>query len=274
MKPTDAGAGRGIYNSLVRRPISHLTDRAGLGRLEPTLPALLLASVFAWQGVDAASDSLYEYTINSNIEENKFKFDELVDYDFRFHVIKQRWQNGEINDQEKRSQAYNLKLALDRYYSYRESHPDVESVSLEEQAKFLPLFGHLTKVIEQGVHPADGFIVPPESQGPLRPEQLRTLFAINHDLLIDYVRVLEILNTDSLEGATPFTREIVDLWHRKEISKMEAQRALQEDSFWRHRFLEWKTIGVIRLNVDKGRPLLLRDLESEIIDELLEAGSK
>ena len=258
----------GIYNYLVTQPISHLSNAIGLGRREPAFPLVLVLAALTVYSVEAASDELYAYEIASQIETNRDRFDELVEFDFRFHAIKERRVRKEISLEDQRNLAYWLKFSLDKYYAYRASNPNDE-VTVDNQMKYLPLFVHLQSVFKNGVEAAPGFIVPSAAQGQLDDRKKLLLFEINHSLFLDYQRIVE-----ELEGripsntADPFHTRILALLEQKKIQKLEAQRALQEDSYWRHRMMEWNTLGVKRLNVTNGRELSLQDLRAEILTEL------
>lgn len=269
LKPERVTGESGIYNSLIRQPTAQLTERLRLGRLEPTFLSLILATIFMWHGVDAATDELYEAKINRQIEYDSFFYDEMVDFDYRFHRIKIARESGIIGVAEERRQAFWLKMSLDRYYELRSSdlrggrRPD-----LKDEVKYLVLFPHLREVIYRGVHPVEGFAVPQASVGLLTADRILKLFAINHDLYFEYQRVIEMLKGHLPLDADPFTERIVGMWRAQKLSRAEAQYVLQEDAFWRHRFLEWHTLGVKRLNVTNGKELRLEDIRKEILDDL------
>jgi len=259
--------GRGIYDFIVRKSVARVSSALGLGRLEPSLPLLFLATGLAWSGVDVVSQTLYEQKIQGEIAAQSEGFDELLLTDFRFRHIAERLVKKEIDHAEALQEVFWLKMAFDLYYRQRELHKN-ETPTVASEMAYLPVFIHLKPVIEEGVHPKPGFIVPSGAVGPLSDEQIIRLFEINHDLFLDYQRVVEKLQSENPSGTDSFSTSVIELWKNKTISQGAARMALQEESFWRHRMAEWEVIGVQRLNVRTGAPLRLLDLRQEILNDL------
>jgi hypothetical protein len=269
---------RGFYYSLVQRPIGDLTQRLGSGRLEPSLPVLMLLSALAWQGIDDANKVAVDWKIQSQITDNRGAFQHLLQYDFRFHEIDNEMRAGEITEDQALLQSFWRKLAIDKYY--RERANGIAQVKFSDQVHYLNFFTHLKSIVKNGVTEQPGFLV--SEIGPLTDQQISRLFDINHRLFTEYQIIEEMTHNsehfnylkshpfyrdivnDLIDD--PFTREIVRLWNNRQISADQAEHILQEDAFWRARFKEWKTIGVTCLKDDDSKvPLTLQDIRDEII---------
>lgn len=262
------------------------------GKRRPTLPAVFVAGSIVWQGVDAASDRIYNAEIESQVAANAEIYDRMIDSDFRFHEIKEDLTAGRVAPKDARLRTYWLKTAIDKYYEYRDQHAE-EPKTAENELRYIQFFGHLRQVLDNGVREVPGFLVPVEARGRLSDEKKVALVEVNHDLFIRYQLIAEMVNqtADFQELQShpaimemilklkndPFVRKIFDLQRQGSISLNEVQDILQEDAFWQARFREWKILGVTKLKISKhGRaedvPLTLEDIRTEILESLAEHG--
>lgn len=278
----------GLYHQLIRRPVSELTNMTGLGRLEPTAPLLLLLSVFAWQGVDAASEVIYNSEVAGQVDAHLSEYQNMLQSDFRFHKIKEDLEQGQMSTQDAWLRVYWLKMAMDKYYHDRKAQSRLEP-TLARELNYLNFFTHLKAVIEVGVDEAPGYLVPETSKGLLSDAQILALIGANHRLFLNYQLIVEMikdssafhqLQSDKSSAALvqqftgdPFTAQIMLLMRQGRISTVQAQRTLQEDAYWQARFAEWEIIKVKRLKVHadgtSGPDLLsLQDLRAELLASL------
>lgn len=273
----------GLYYVLVQQPVGELTSRLGRGRLEPTLPVVVLMSALAWQGYDQAWNKITEDKIWSEIVTHKDLYEELLDYDFRFHDIRERMQNGEISLKRAQYESFWRKLAIDKYYSDRDKYGI--NGNLADQRFYLNFFTNLKKIVEKGVRPAPGFLIPVSAQGPLHDDQILRLIEVNHHLYDQYKIVADLVRTpnpaqiDSHEPEAEqfrqkltdaFVQQILKWLNDRLISVNEAQSILQEDVFWQARFQEWQIVGATKLKVSNhgtitASPLTLQDIRNEIL---------
>ncbi len=277
---------KGIYNSLVRRSVGSATRSLGFGRKEPTLPALMFASFLAWQAIDDGWNDLLDFRVEHSVTYNAAAFQDLIDFDFRFHEIKQDAESGRMSNHEALISAYWRKVSIDNYYKFRNSQT-AWFPTLQDELKYLNFFGDLKGVIENGVEQKPGYDVPQAKRGPLSAEQVMRLIELNHTLYTKYQIVIEMVSDDPLflsklkmnpdvrEAADemtkdPFTVRVLNMKRSGAISTKQAQLILQEDAFWQTRFAEWQTIGVKKLKVapngnPTNTPLSLDDIRAEML---------
>lgn len=254
----------GFTDHLVREPIIYISDRTGLGRKELTIPSLVLLSALSWQGIDVETNQIFEQRIKSQVEFYANEYDELIKYDFRFHEIAQDLSKGELTQEEARTRAFWRKMAIDKYYAYRQAHLDKNS--LNDQVQYLDFFSELKTIFEKGIQAVPGYRVPTYSRGPISEEKKLKLFDLSHKLYEDYQKIA--MNVPTLED--PIEEKIRRLQTEGAINPQVARYTLQEFAFWRFRFAEFELLGIIKLSSDReGAPsLTLDDVRQEILDSL------
>lgn len=282
----------GLYHQIVRRPVAYLTDKILGQQLEPAFflrfPIGLLLTLVTYQEADSLYNRELIEHIRYTIHENSRIYDDLIKSDYRYHRVREDLEDGVIDHDQALKRAYWIFLAYQKYYEYDASLS--ANPNLDTELHFLDhlLFAHLKPVIEEGVKPVEGFTVPAENIGPLSKDKKLTLFRLNHQLYFEYEVIAQLIRGGVIYNQVkdlpkfaasvrrvrqdPFSADLIRMRDRGEMSSRDLQYLLQQDAFWRTRFEEWKTIGVVRLKLDgDGRvtdqPLTLDDIRKEILND-------
>ncbi len=283
----------GLYHVGIRQPVV-VASRYLTGReYEPSgffkFTSVLATTVFISMQLTTAYDSALLHEIDVNIAEYSQSLDQEILEDFRFRNIKQQLSSGRVDIEAARKEAYYLHIAYNQYYSYRDHY--IKPVNLQDELSLLPhiLFSHLTSVIENGVQPAEGYLIPEENLGALTDVQKLALFQNTHELYFKYQLIdallggsdlIEALSRDSLTA--PVLQEVTEsaVYQRIQIGLAagaltleQARYFLQEDAFWVSRFKDWDVLGVTRLSRDDANkytnePLTIEIIQNEILSEV------
>jgi hypothetical protein len=272
-----------VQSVLVDRPVDYAVRKtAGAGKQASLLvkfPVLIAWTLLAQTYViDPVTDFAYDYRIQSQIDENRKTYDQLIHSDFRFDAVLKELEAKTIDQKEAERQAYMIGEAYQNYYQYRDGRS--AKFSLADNMKLLDhyLFAHLRPVIEGEVDVPDDFRRLEGFHARLSDEEKQHLFQLTHGLYFEY-QIIELYaqgksappNLLPLLGEldqNDFTKRLKALRDSHRITADQFHRALQERAFWDYRLKCYHAMHLQRLIPGADQPARLADFEAEILTSL------
>lgn len=301
-KPHDLDIFSFMYHTLVRRPTAAATDRWLGRRQEPTLlfklPLAFGTAYLVMHGIDQWWDRKIEEKMKESIDEHKEEFDEMLEKDFRFAVLKEMQEQIEteegrkLTQQEMREAVYKLQQAHIAYAKYmaEDAKKDDPKTRREKRLSAMGFIApHITVLAEEGVKPRPGFLTPPDKVGKLSDEQLDDILDIQDELTTRYhviwthlkgkkedrEKMMESENLKKrLNGILqdPYIKALCDLHDKKEISDDDLLFEIQRDSEWKARLATCEVMGVTPLRREGDQitdePLTILTVRVEALNEL------
>lgn len=282
----------GLYGFFIDAPIGWASQKWASQRKESAfflkIPISLSLIIGAFDAYDEQYQRALQDHIADQISANAEAFDAQIEADFRYHTVREALRQGRLTQAEARQAAYQVSLAYSQYYTYRDAN--TKPLELETELAFLDhyLFVHLKNVIDDGVAPMEGFIVPKQSEGSLTAAQKLALFDVTHDLYLDYQIAVELAHDSPLAGdmrasdllaaqvhrieQDPFFQAMKMSYIKGEITFAQFLYTIQEDLYWQSKFKYWEIVGIIRLKHDgqsfTHEPLTLLDIRKELVMKL------
>ncbi len=293
-KPYDFRPIRGIVYNLVTRPVRSVTKRIS-GRQKDfsnwiTIPSGLGAFLYAYEKADEFYKKRLSQRILDRIEEDKALWDKLLEFDFRYHDLRQSRDSGKLTPSAARVEAYLRHHFLSAYFTYMEN--DFANATKEESREFFfgqPAFFHIQKLVAQGIPQSEQYLYDTDFSPTLSQEQIDALIELNLQLqaTLDVLPALAqgdaaqeaLKDNPTIEDlakslqADPFAQFLFSLKARGILSPEQLGYRLQEDAFWQVRFEEQAILHLAkrRLLADgtaSTEPLTLEDVRNEAILEI------
>ena len=182
-----------------------------------------------------------------------------------------------------------IRQAYSKYYEYRDSKQG--TFSPEENIKLLNhyLFLHLKPVMSGDVPVPDGFVTTSAYNRTISADQRERLFKQTHALYMKYQ--LAQVYALSLSGKAsaipnwlnpylsemrqdPFVATLTSLVLNSKISQQQMVAYLMENYFWAYRVSGWETLGLSKINLETGNPVVAADYQSEMLKEIQQKTSR
>lgn len=224
------------------------------------------------------------------IEAHAAEWDAVIKNDYRFLHIKELLEKG-MDPVRARQEAFLMNKTLQTYFSF--VGVEQEGMKPEDREGMLmafPFFAHVAAIKEAGVPTGraefqylEGFQAKPSAK------QISDLIAVTEMLLIQQQIAHEIVkpspsakaDLESEEGKTiadgirndPFSKVLFKLRSDNKIDDDQLIYRLQEDAFWKARFLEHKVLRIQKRKEENdvltNKPLTLQDIRDETLQEIL-----
>ena len=277
------------------RPLRWLVRYISGNKKTPTFVFELFFGVASSMGiydyiVEPAWAEQLDLKIKASIEEHAHEYDQLIENDFRFKDIKIAFMRGEIDIKIARQSAFLKFAAYQSFYDLAQKDNFEPSTSRALLLKHV-LFDDIRMVETRVLFSEPGFkyasTSPPDAQKIDQILRIRYLYLIQLQLIQTIVNnrssLVELEST--MEGAAliasiekdEFSEFLFELHKRKAINTKQLIFRIQEDAFWRAKFMEWNILGIVRLK-KKGDlftdiALKLEDVRFETVNELKTLGS-
>jgi hypothetical protein len=278
---------------LIKKPFTNLTKK--IFKEEKELSLLVTTPIgfgVIWVAFDFAYE-LYDKKLNQKkidlIEENKEKWDNLIENDFSLNGIKELLQNKKITPMEARKKAYMMLSLFNDYYSFMNSkYANLTDDEKIDWAIKHPLFLDIKKFNSDGITRSKQYIYLDGFTSHPSKEQILALIDCMHSYYMTNNIIFQMVNTPDAPTLKepsiseilnqiihdPFYKKIHALYKENKITKNQFTYKLQEDCFWQERFKKWEILKIRRQKISPENnqviPVTLNDIRNENLNNLFE----